>query len=168
MLASVVSWLLAQRHSIMYYYAKYKIKGEVVGGPAFVKFAYGDRDPRYLMSRFMMWIGNSALAAFNMLIVIELVAEYLFKPLMSFEMPILYKALLLLLLSILILALHRVWEHAVTFQLIITTTFILLFLLHMFTIYEGFTPALSPLTFNFNFDPLDFLFPFYQQLLMYT
>ncbi|MCD6209192.1 MAG: hypothetical protein J7J67_03285 [Thermoproteales archaeon] len=157
-LASVISWLLAWRYSIMYYYAKYKIKGEVVGGPAFVKFAYGDRDPRYLMSRFMMWIGNSALAAFNMLIVIELVAEYLFKPLMGFEMPLLYRALLLLLLSLLILALHRVWERAVSLQLVITTTFVFLFFLHMFTIYEGFTPTLSAPTFKFNFSPLDFLF----------
>jgi len=156
-LASFVSWLLAWRYSTMYYYAKYMMGKEVVGGPAFVKYGYGERDPRYLLSRFMMWIGNSALTAFNMLIVIDIFSVYLFKPILGFEMPILYKALLLLLLSLAVLALHRTWEHAISLQIYITLSFIILFLIHIIAIGNSLNITSSTITLSFTDTHLDFL-----------
>lgn len=59
-LASVVSWLLAWRHSIMYRSIKKIGSREVVGDPHLLSMDTGKRI-RDIFSRFMMWIGSSAL-----------------------------------------------------------------------------------------------------------
>ncbi len=156
-LASVVSWLLAWRYSIMYYSIKKDRTREVVGGPAFVKYGYGEKDPRYLLSRFMMWIGNSALVAFNMLIVIDLLSFYMFKPLFGYDLPVFYKVIFLILLSFAILILYKTWENAISIQSYITLLFIILFIAHILFIGREFNITQPSLHFSLNGDLIDFI-----------
>ena len=130
-LASIIAWLLAWRMSVMYYYSKYRLREKIVGEPDFVKIAYSKKDPRYLLSRFMMWIGNSALAAFNMLITIDLFSNYFYSYFAGRPFSFLEKLVLLFLLSAIILVLYRAWEGAVNLQNYVTIVFIILFFLHM-------------------------------------
>ena len=51
--------------------------GSAVGGPAFVRRAYGPKHPSYLASRFSMWVANTSLAAFNMLVLMDVVTSYI-------------------------------------------------------------------------------------------
>ena len=145
-LASIVSWLLAWVYSIMYYYSKYKLRQEVVGGPAFIKVAYSEKDPRYLLSRFMMWIGNSALSAFNMLIAVNLLSTYFYEPLTGSKLPYIGQLILLLILSLFILLLYNTWERAVKLQCFITLIFVIAYFTHMLWLAKVF-----PITFpKFN------------------
>jgi len=105
----------------------------------------------------MMWVGNSALVAFNMLIVIDLFADHLFKPVLGFEMPVFYRASLLLMLSAGILALHKIWRYAISLQLYITLSFVVLFLIHVITVGENFNIAQPVVSLSFVSTPLDFV-----------
>lgn len=63
-IASVLSILMAMVYSNMYKYSRSKGM-EVVGGPAFTRIATGKSSVRYFVSRFSIWLANTALAAFS-------------------------------------------------------------------------------------------------------
>lgn len=74
-LASTSALLLAFLYARMDFLT-YKLGSPAVGGPAFVRKAYGSKHPFYLASRFSMWVANTSLAAFNMLILMDVVTLY--------------------------------------------------------------------------------------------
>ncbi len=61
-----MSFLLAYLYSKMGQYS-YKNNIEAFGGPSFIRSAYGRGSVRYFISRFSMWIANTALAAFSVI-----------------------------------------------------------------------------------------------------
>lgn len=63
-IAGSLSFLISRIYSGMYRYSV-ENKVEVVGGPGFVKMVTREKSLRYFISRFSMWIANTALAAFS-------------------------------------------------------------------------------------------------------
>lgn len=63
-IAGSLSYLISRIYSGMY---RYSVDNnvEVVGGPGFVKMVTREKSLRYFISRFSMWIANTALAAFS-------------------------------------------------------------------------------------------------------
>jgi len=64
LIAAALSVLMAKVYHDMNSYSS-KQGMEAVGGPAFSRQAIGSRSLRYFISRFSMWIANTALAAFS-------------------------------------------------------------------------------------------------------
>ena len=81
-LSGLVSFMLAVGYGQMYrgLLSEGKI---VVGGPAFVREAFG-KGAAYFISRLSMWIGTTALAAFNAIIFYKFIISYLPSVLISF------------------------------------------------------------------------------------
>ncbi len=75
-LASTSAFLLALLYARMDRLT-HDMGGSAVGGPAFVRRAYGPKHPSYLASRFSMWVANTSLAAFNMLVLMDVVTSYI-------------------------------------------------------------------------------------------
>ena len=70
LLATALSFLMARIYNVMYH--QVRLKGmHAVGGPSFVKMAIGPSSVRYFISRFSMWIANTALAAFSAIFFVE-------------------------------------------------------------------------------------------------
>lgn len=136
-LASASSVALAYGYSRMFYYSG-MIDGKVVGGPSFVSNAFGTKHYLYIVSRFTMWIGNVALAAFNIFIAIELAVEHILPLALpgwiftSYPALGLYARLLLFIaLSLVVLVGYRNWERMVTMQSYLTLVFMMLVGLHI-------------------------------------
>jgi len=151
-LSSISSILLAYAYAKMYYYSK-KIGARIVGGPSFVSSAFGKKHYLYMVSRFTMWIGNVALAAFNLLIIISLVTEYMlpvFLPWLSFKtsplLQHLIKVILFILLSAIVVASYEEWEKMVSMQTLLTLAFLTLFILHVYFIGLHYKVAPVPPT----------------------
>ena len=70
LLATTLSFLMARIYNIMYRQIRLN-KMHAVGGPSFVKMAIGPGSVRYFISRFSMWIANTALAAFSAIFFVE-------------------------------------------------------------------------------------------------
>ena len=156
-LASVSAVLLAYGYAKMFAYSKKIIGGKYVGGPSFVRNAFGAKHYVYIIARFTMWIGNVALAAFNLLITIELLSRYLL-PLVGVEVhgfqDIVLKLALFILLSVIVLLVYQHWEETVSMQRIITTLFLALFLAHAFFIASSINwtagTLLAPIQYAFG------------------
>ncbi len=133
-LASVSAWVLAWRYAKMYRYAKSIGAKEIVGGPAFVKYAYGRKHPGYILSRITMWMGNVALSAFNLLVATKFTSEYVLPVVTNVSGPPVEVAILAL-LSLAVLALYRKWEQAVGLQSIIGALFLFFFFAHLIGLY---------------------------------
>ncbi len=82
-LSGGISLLLAQAYGTMG--RLLSGRGErSVGGPAFVKSAYGP-GASYFLSRLSMWVGTTALTAFNLVMSIKFLASYLPDVLLAFR-----------------------------------------------------------------------------------
>ena len=75
-IAAVLSVLMARIYSKMYVYSR-EHRSEVIGGPSFTKIGTGSRSVRYFISRFSMWIANTALAAFSAIFFVVFTFQYL-------------------------------------------------------------------------------------------
>jgi amino acid transporter len=70
LIAAVISLLVARLYGRMY--REWNSKGkECIGGPAFTRNACGRSSLRYFISRFGLWIGNTALAAYSVIIFVS-------------------------------------------------------------------------------------------------
>lgn len=69
LLATVLSVAMAKVYADMYKESS-RLGLEGVGGPSFVKLAAGRRSARYFISRFSMWVANTALAAYTKIVFI--------------------------------------------------------------------------------------------------
>jgi hypothetical protein len=69
--ATVTSILMARVYFHIYEFHKSNNR-DIVGGPAFVKEAYGSTSLRYFVSRISMWVANSALSAYCVIIFFDL------------------------------------------------------------------------------------------------
>ncbi len=74
-LAVISAYLLAYGYRTMFRYSTELGMG-AVGGPAFIRNAFGRKHYLYIIARFSMWIMNTATAAFNLLIILDIVSEY--------------------------------------------------------------------------------------------
>lgn len=132
-LASASAVALAYGYSRMYYYSRRILGGRYVGGPSFVRNAFGPKHYVYIISRFTMWIGNVALASFNLLITIELLLTYLL-PLLGVELVGAARAAaeagLFAVLAALVLLVYGNWEKTVDLQKAVTVAFLALFAVH--------------------------------------
>jgi amino acid transporter len=63
-IAGLLSYVISRIYSGMY---RYSVENnvEVIGGPGFVKMVTREKSLRYFISRFSMWLANTALAAFS-------------------------------------------------------------------------------------------------------
>ncbi len=150
-LASVSAVALAYGYSKMFYYSRL-LKGKIVGGPSFVGNAFGTKHYLYIISRFTMWVGNVALAAFNLLIAIGLVTEYLL-PLIPGYSPsyaVLCKILLFIFLSLAVLVGHKHWEKMVVLQTCLTAMFLALLGIHTLSIFQYYDVKLESVLPSFN------------------
>mgnify|MGYP000220987537 CR=1 FL=1 len=151
-IAGVSSVMLARGYYKMYVYSR-KMGGgaglrsgeEPIGGPAFVKNAYGKKHPSYISSRLAMWIGNTALSAFNLLVAVKFLSDYVV-PMLGFERSFLFEIGFLALLSIILLKLYDKWGEVVGLQLLFGSVFIALFVTHIVGLYFSFSQlqSLSP------------------------
>ena len=161
-LASASAWILAWRYAKMYYYSKRVGATRVVGGPAFVKYAYGGKHPAYMLSRITMWVGNAALSAFNLLIAVKFLSEYVLPLALGTKAVFPVELALLVLLSAVPLLLHRRWRGAVRLQGLVGLLFLTLFLMHLGGLCAFFhlSPALLLPAFSLanNLRNLDALF----------
>lgn len=139
LIASLSAVALAYGYSKMFFYSMKIRGGKYVGGPSFVRNAFGSKHYLYIISRFTMWVGNVALASFNLLITIDLVVGYAL-PFVGLELQetlaVAARILLFVALSILVLALYKHWETMVDLQKIITSAFLALFLAHSAFLYQ--------------------------------
>jgi amino acid transporter len=70
LIAATISLLVARLYGRMY--RDWDTKGkECVGGPAFARNSWGRSSLRYFISRFGLWIGNTALAAYSVIILVN-------------------------------------------------------------------------------------------------
>lgn len=70
LIAAAISLLVARLYGRMY--REWTAKGkECVGGPSFTRNACGRSSLRYFISRFGLWIGNTALAAYSVIIFVN-------------------------------------------------------------------------------------------------
>ncbi len=75
-IASLISFGMAKVYSDVYAYHAGRGK-DIVGGPAFIREAYGRTSLRYFVSRTSMWVANSSLSAYCMIIFYDLLYEIL-------------------------------------------------------------------------------------------
>ncbi|RLG48794.1 MAG: hypothetical protein DRO06_00760 [Thermoproteota archaeon] len=109
-----------------------------VGGPAFVRRAYGPTHPAYMASRFSMWVANTALASFNMLVLMDVVTLYVLPDVLSalgapelapkIDLPV---RALIFVLSVLALKYARSESSLVRLQSLIGPAFVALFAVHV-------------------------------------
>lgn len=71
LVAAGTSLIMARVYNDIYLFHKQSGK-DIVGGPAFVREAYGVSSVRYFISRTSMWVANSALAAYCVIIFFDL------------------------------------------------------------------------------------------------
>ncbi len=71
LVAAATSLIMARVYNDIYIFHKKNGK-DIVGGPAFVREAYGVSSVRYFISRTSMWVANSALAAYCVIIFFDL------------------------------------------------------------------------------------------------
>ncbi|RLE71353.1 MAG: hypothetical protein DRJ45_03845, partial [Thermoprotei archaeon] len=161
LLSSISAILLAYGYSKMYYYSK-RLKKKIIGGPSFVGNAFGTKHYLYMISRFTLWIGNVSLSAFNLLIAIGLVSEYLLPRIFSFinlnEDPVttfIVKITTFIILSIFVIYSHERWEKMVKSQLYLTIIFLFLFIFHIVLLTMQYNiPMQSVMEVNMgSFDP---------------
>ncbi|PYB68773.1 APC family permease [Thermoplasma sp. Kam2015] len=69
-LAVIMSYLLAYLYDRMHIYS-HDHNLNALGGPSFIRTAYGRQSLRYFISRFSMWIANTSLAAFSVIYFVE-------------------------------------------------------------------------------------------------
>lgn len=70
LIAASISMLVARLYGRMY--RDWDARGkECIGGPAFARNAWGRSSLRYFISRFGLWIGNTALAAYSVIILVN-------------------------------------------------------------------------------------------------
>jgi amino acid transporter len=69
--AATTSLLMSKVYFDVYLFHKKKGR-DIVGGPAFVREAYGVSSVRYFLSRVSMWVANSALSAYCVIIFFDL------------------------------------------------------------------------------------------------
>ncbi len=150
-IAGVSSVVLARGYYKMYVYSRrmrMKLRNgeEPIGGPAFVKNAYGERHPSYISSRLAMWIGNTALSAFNLLVAVKFLSDYVM-PMVGVKGSFIFEILFLALLSYVVVKLYDKWEEAVSLQLILGSIFIALFVAHLAGLYFSSPqlPSLAPI-----------------------
>ncbi|RLE58719.1 MAG: hypothetical protein DRJ35_07350, partial [Thermoprotei archaeon] len=139
LLASLSAMALAYGYSKMFFYSMKIIGGKYVGGPSFLRNAFGSKHYLYIISRFTMWVGNVALASFNLLITIDLITSYVFPFIglrLSGTLVVVIRILLFIALSFVVLTLYDHWEAMVDWQKIITSAFLTLFLAHMFFLFQ--------------------------------
>ena len=74
-LSGVISLMLARSYGNMYKEALRRGK-EIVGGPSFAKESFGP-GAAYFVSRLSMWLGNTALASFNVIIFYRFAFQYI-------------------------------------------------------------------------------------------
>ncbi len=74
--ATITSLLMARVYFHIYSFHRSNGK-DIVGGPAFVREAYGTSSLRYFISRVSMWVANSALSAYCVLIFFDLLLTVL-------------------------------------------------------------------------------------------
>ncbi len=155
-LASISAIALAYGYSRMFYYSSI-LGGKIIGGPSFVGNAFGTKHYLYIISRFTMWIGNVALAAFNLLIAIELVTEYVLPPLLAGLSPSTHYTLILVakialfaLLSLAVLAGYKRWEKMVVMQTYLAILFLALVGIHMFSIQYYYNVGFGNILHNIN------------------
>ncbi len=136
-LASLSALLLAFIYARMDYLT-YKLGTPSVGGPAFVKQAYGHSHPAYLASRFSMWVANTSIAAFNMIVLMDVVTLYVVPDLLNLiNSSHLAEAInfplraLIFILSILSLRYAESEESLVRLQSMLGPVFVLLFMVHV-------------------------------------
>ncbi|MDK2373349.1 MAG: hypothetical protein QI197_08245 [Candidatus Korarchaeota archaeon] len=115
--------------------------GSAVGGPAFVRRAYGPKHPSYLASRFSMWVANTSLAAFNMLVLMDVVASYMVPDALALigredMAPGLNTPLRILIFVLTLVALKYANDEAslVKLQYVVGPFFVLLFVVHIGTL----------------------------------
>ena len=161
LLSSISAILLAYGYSKMYYYSK-KLKKKIIGGPSFVGNAFGTKHYLYMISRFTLWIGNVSLSAFNLLIAIGLVSEYLLPRIFSFinlnedpVMTFIVKITTFIILSVFVIYSHERWEKMVKSQLYLTIIFLFLFIFHIVLLTMQYNiPMQSVMEINMgSFDP---------------
>ncbi len=136
-LATVSALLLAMVYARMDYLT-YKRGTPSVGGPAFVKQAYGHSHPAYLASRFSMWVANTSLAAFNMIVLMDVVTLYVVPDLLSLigraeladslNLPL---RITIFIISVLSLKYAESEESLVKLQSLLGPVFVALFALHI-------------------------------------
>lgn len=86
LIAAAISLLVARLYGRMY--REWDTKGkECVGGPSFTRNACGRSSLRYFISRFGLWIGNTALAAYSVIIFVNYSRFDLVTTLQSFLGP---------------------------------------------------------------------------------
>ncbi len=115
--------------------------GSAVGGPAFVRRAYGPKHPSYLASRFSMWVANTSLAAFNMLVLMDVVTSYIVPDALALigredMAPGLNTPLKILIFVLTLVALKYANDEAslVKLQYVLGPFFVLLFVVHIGTL----------------------------------
>jgi len=153
-LASVSALLLAILYARMDSLT-YSMGSPSVGGPAFVRKAYGSRHPAYMASRFSMWVANTALAAFNMLVLMDVVTLYVLPDILTLlgasrladtlNLPM---RVLIFLLALLALKYSRREASLVRIQSILGPMFVALFAAHIL--------ALAALAWNAPLPPKSF------------
>ncbi len=126
-LACASSIALAEGYSSMYRLSR-ELGERVVGGPSFARIAFGLRSPPYILCRFAMLVGNIALAAFNLLILVEIIYSYILPP---FARTSILRWLLTLLFAILAVALRGSWKKALKAQMATVVAFLLAFIAHV-------------------------------------
>ncbi|MHB8360422.1 MAG: APC family permease [Thermoplasmataceae archaeon] len=75
-IAALMSFGMAKVYSDVYSYHASRGK-DIVGGPAFIKEAYGQSSLKYFISRTSMWVANSSLSAYCMIIFFDLLYNVL-------------------------------------------------------------------------------------------
>ncbi len=140
-LASISAFLLALLYAKMDYLT-FKLGSPAVGGPAFVRRAYGSKHPSYMASRFSMWVANTSLAAFNMLVLMDVVTLYVVPDLLSLVgMAYLAQSLnmplraLIFILTLVALKYANDEASLVKLQFYLGPIFVGLFILHMVTLF---------------------------------
>ncbi|MDK2383503.1 MAG: hypothetical protein QI199_01680, partial [Candidatus Korarchaeota archaeon] len=115
--------------------------GSAVGGPAFVRRAYGPKHPSYLASRFSMWVANTSLAAFNMLVLMDVATSYIVPDALALVgregmAPGLNTPLRILIFLLTLVALKYANDEAslVKLQYVLGPFFVLLFVVHIGTL----------------------------------
>ncbi len=98
--AAVTSVLMARVYFDIYEFHKNNGK-DIVGGPAFVREAYGVSSVRYFISRISMWVANSALSAYCVIIFFDLL--FVIIPGTSIGGTIISKAIIYIILGMFIL-----------------------------------------------------------------
>ncbi|KAA8923545.1 MAG: APC family permease [Thermoplasma sp.] len=89
-LAVIMSYLLAYLYDKMHIYSL-EHDLNALGGPSFIRTAYGRQSLRYFISRFSMWIANTSLAAFSVIYFVEFTFNVISPLLSELGLPPLFR-----------------------------------------------------------------------------